>query len=164
MKRMVIMLGILMLIAGPASAGKRYVAVPETSWSELAPYVEANIRVEFIDGELKVGASGHPVERQLFEPYDPLLGELASVLLVEALDSAKMQSLMRDTGEAIKGRGVDPTTLSREDLTAMFWHELNKREQFMERLEKQFLEAQKAGRLECFICERGFEPKHLELL
>ena len=75
-----------------------------------------------------------------------------------------MQKLMRDTGDAIRTKGVDPTTLSREDLTAMFWHELMKREQFMERMEQLFLEARSAGRLECFICENGFEPKYLELL
>lgn len=164
MKQSAFVIVAVFLIVFPAWAAKQYVAVPDTSWDELSPYVEANIRVEFVEGELTVGASSHPYERQLFEPFDPILGEFSSVLLVEALGNTKTQKLLRETGEALKAQGMDPTALSRDELTALYWKELAGDELFMGRLEELFLKAQKKGQLKCIICGEGFDPQYLELM
>ena len=144
-------------------ANKQFVVVPDTTWADLIPYVEANIRVKFADGELMIGASSQPYERLLFEPYDSTLGEFATVLIVEAIRYPRFRKLLKETTAALKSAEIDPTTTTKEQLEALFWDDLTTNTDSMVRLEKLFRKAQAKGRLECFMCGEGFEPQYVEL-
>ena len=163
MKRLVITLFILAVLVVSAWAANPFVTVPNTTWQELSPYLEANIRVEYVGDVMTVGASSHPFARQLFEPYDPKLGEFASVLLVEGLRESKTQKLVQRAVGSLKASGVDPASMSRDELTSAYWRELQKHEQFNMRMKKLFRKSQAKGRLECLICSEGFDPQHVEV-
>ena len=163
MKRLASTLLAFLFVATPMFANKQFVVVPETTWADLSPYVEANIRVEFADGALMIGATAHPYERLLFEPYDSTLGEFATVLISEAIRYPRIRKRLEETTAALKSAGVDPTTTTKKQLEALFWDELTTNTDFMVRLERLFRKAQAKGRLECFMCGEGFEPQYVEL-
>lgn len=159
--RSVLSILVLSVLATTAHAAEQFVAVPEVAWSEVAPYLEANLRVEYSEGTVSVGASDVAYERKLVEPYDPALGELVKVLLVEAMADRRVQKIIRRTTQTLKDSRNDVETLSREELFAVYWQQLTADGRFSTHVRDLFLRAQATGRLRCRICSEGFAPQHL---
>lgn len=145
----------------PIFAEKIYLSAPEVSWEDLQPYVMANLRVEYREEEVSVGVSGASRERELFEPYEHVFGEWATVLLGQLLTDRKLQRVVKDVGRELAKERPAVVTMDREGLTRVYWARLEEDGRFVARLGQLFRKAQKNGRLRCLICERGFEPKYL---
>lgn len=164
MKRRVLLMAVMCLAVTGAHATDLFVAVPETTWADLLPYLEANIRVEIKDGTLSVGTSGAAYERKLVNPYDPALGEFATVFLGQSvLNDRRVRKAIKSATHSIKDSGVDIPALPRNELIATYWQVLTAEDQFIGRLQELFIKAQSKGRLKCIICGEGFKPQYLEV-
>ena len=149
------------LFAGTIAAAQRHVSVPGATWDQIVPYLESNLRVEYTEAGLVVGTSGAPYERKLVEPYDEALGELATVLLGDALNTRSFSKALERVTRTLEAKGADPRKLSGDELAAAVWRELAADDRFVSRLRATFSTAQDEGRLRCWICDNGFEPQHL---
>jgi len=151
------------LLMTSVNASGRYVAVPDTTWTQLFPYLEANLRVEYVEGSITVGTSSALYERKTVEPYDDTLGEFATVFLSEAISERRFQQEVERITQLLKDDGANPETMSPDELAAAYWKGLASSERLTKRLQKLLQSALAAGRLKCMICDNGFEPQHLSL-
>jgi len=160
-KRLVVLITVSLLFCVPIAAEKRFLSAPEVSWEDLQPYVMANLRVEYREDAVFVGVSGASRERELFEPYDHIFGEWATVLLGQLLTDRKLRRVVKDIARDLAKEQPDVVTMEREELTRLYWARLESDGRFVTRLGQLFRRAQMKGRLRCLICERGFEPQFL---
>ena len=149
------------LLCSPTSAGKVFLRTPEASWEQLRPYIEANLRVEHQDGGIWVGLSSATRERELFEPYDHVLGEWATVLLGQLLSDKQLARVVQAVAEEMAGDLPSLSEMGRSELIQHYWERLEADGRFLERLRRIYDRAQTSGHLRCLICEKGFEPKYL---
>ena len=152
------------LLCSPAFAEKVFLDTPEASWKQLRPYLEANLRVEHQDGGLWVGLSGATQERELFEPYDHVLGEWATVLLGQLLSDKQLARVVQTVAEEMARDFPSLSEMGRSELIQHYWERLEADGRFLDRLREIYNHAQTSGRLRCLICEKGFEPKYLRPL
>ncbi|MDB4324796.1 hypothetical protein N9971_00470 [bacterium] len=152
------------VFAGVALADTR-VAVPTgITWAELEPYVEANIRVDDNADGLTVSVSSAILERELIKPYDPLLGELATVLLMEVMSDRKAGPIMIELAEALSSELPTLQPVDRDGLIAMYWERLELDGRVLARAERIYQRMQRKGRAPCAICDEGFNPLYLRIL
>ncbi len=152
------------VVCSPAVGGKVFLRTPEASWDQLRPYLEANLRVEHRDGGLWVGLSGATRERDLFEPYDDVMGEWATVLLGQLLSDKKLARVAKTVAHQTARDLPTLSEMARSEVTRHYWERLEDDGRFLERLRKLYDSAQASRRLRCLICEEGFEPKYLRPL
>ena len=150
------------LLCAPIFAEKIYLSAPEVSWEDLQPYVMANLRVEYREEDVFVGVSGASRERELFEPYEHVFGEWATVLLGQILTDKKLRRAVKEIGRDLVREQPAVVAMDREELTRVYWARLEADGRFVIQLGQLFRKAQKNGQLRCLICEKGFEPQYLQ--
>lgn len=162
------LLGSILLLAavayGPALAGKKFVATPDVSWTEILPYVRSHVFPSLAGEEFHVYVCSEKVLRAVVEPYEETLGDFAKVLVFEGMRAdRRIADALRDATESFRSGVPNLTEDERTRYREIFWERLAARDDYLPRLLGLFEKSRTRGKLRCSICEMdpAFNPAGL---
>ena len=152
MKRLLV--GGLLVALQPAVSAKIYVAVPEVEWTDVVPYVRANIVPELSGDRFEVYVCPAHTDRSIAEPFDEELSDFARILITESLKhDGRFEKAIERATDRFRERVPSLTTDQRREFKALYWQSLTSSTDVLSRLGSRFEKAKAEHRLRCWLCE-----------
>jgi len=134
---------------------KIYVAVPETDWTTVVPYVRANILAELNGDRFEVYVCPAHTDRSVVDPFDEVLSDFARVLITETMrHDAKVVEAIDGATRRFRERLPKLTADERRDYRLLYWQSLTWSTDVLSRLATRFEKAKAQNRLRCWVCEQ----------